>query len=179
VKLIFLDVDGVLNSIESMLVLEAMDKLCPVRIGLVARLAREADAKIVVSSSWRTGRLENTVKLLTEAGAGCLAPYITSETPRLGTGKRGDEIAAWLAKQGDVECYVILDDDSDMLPDQPFVHTSMACGFGLDDYLDALAILAPDHKDLSPLRGLAAYRGHWKRKRAESVPSTDSTQEKL
>jgi hypothetical protein len=135
VKLIFLDVDGVLNSIESMLVLEAMDKLCPVRIGLVARLAREADAKIVVSSSWRTGRLENTVKLLTEAGAGCLAPYITSETPRL-------------------------------------VHTSMACGFGLDDYLDALAILAPDHKDLSPLRGLAAYRGHWKRKRAESVPST-------
>ena len=163
-KLIFLDVDGVLNSIESMIVnADSGSELCPIRCGLVARLIRETGAKVVVSSSWRTGNLANTRALLDKAGAGRIVSNIIGETPQGFDGHRGSQIAAWLKEHPGVASYVILDDDSDMLPDQPFVHTSMACGFGLDDYLDALTILAPDHKDLNPLRGLVAYRGHWKR----------------
>lgn len=167
-KLIFLDVDGVLNSIESMIVFaDSGRELCPIRCGLVGRLIRETGAKVVVSSAWRTGKVEKTKEVLEKAGAGCIVPHIIGETGQGYDGHRGTQISEWIKANGEPEAWVILDDDSDMLPGQPFVHTSMACGFGLDDYLDALAILDPDHKDLSPLRGLAGYRGHWKRTKTE------------
>ena len=166
-KVIFLDIDGVLNSIESMLVLRDsnIDCLCPIRIGMVKRLCEEAGAKIVVSSSWRCPTLYRTKESMQRAGADALLPFIIDQTPRIAGTRartRGHEIAAWLEKNKP-EIYVILDDDGDMLPGQFFVHTSMACGFSLDNYLDALEILAPGHPDLSPLRGLAPYRGRWKR----------------
>jgi hypothetical protein len=157
VKVIFLDVDGVLNSIESVLVYSTSNKLCPVRVGMVARLAKEADAKIVVSSSWRVPGLENTKGSLAKAGATAdLLDRIIGQTPKLNT-VRGEEIAAWLKEHPEVERYVILDDDSDMLPGQAFVQTTFARGFTLDAYLDALTILDPSHVQLHPMH-LGAYR---------------------
>jgi hypothetical protein len=164
VKVIFLDVDGVLNSMESTLLYKTMNRLCPVRVGMVKRLCEEAGAEIVVSSSWRAPSLESTKGVLAEAGAKSLGPFIIGQTPRM-VGKRGHEIAAWL-KDNPVDAYVILDDDSDMLPGQAFVHTSMARGFCLDSYLDALKLLKPDHHHLSPM-SLAAYRGFPRRKTAD------------
>jgi hypothetical protein len=156
VKVIFLDVDGVLNSMESTLLYKTMNRLCPVRVGMVARLCEEAGAR-----SWcrRRGaaRAWRAPKACSEAGAKRSGPFIIGQTPRM-LGKRGHEIAAWL-KDNPVDAYVILDDDSDMLPGQAFVHTSMARGFCLDSYLDALKLLQPDHHHLSPM-SLAAYRGN-------------------
>lgn len=163
-RVIFLDVDGVLNSIESSLVLGTTNTLCPIRVGMVKRLCHKAEAHIVVSSSWRNPGVEGTKEALRRAGGDSLIQFIVGQTPKI-SGPRGGEIAAWLTAHPEVTSYVILDDDDDMLPDQHFVQTSMACGFGLDEYLDALNILAPTHADLHPLRGLESYRGHWKRKR--------------
>lgn len=159
-NVIFLDIDGVLNSIESALVHNGRTSLlCPIRCGLVQRLATIAEARIVVSSAWRHGDTDALRETLrTRAGAACLVPYIIGETPRLSGQPRGAEIAQWLERHPTpkVERYVILDDDDDMLPGQPFVRTSFARGFSLDEYLDALAILKPGHGDL---KGLAGYRG--------------------
>lgn len=166
-KVIFLDVDGVLNSMESVLLFRHTNTLDPVRVGMVARLCEETDAKIVVSSSWRGHTLQNTKDSLAEAGAESLVPLIIGQTPRI-PGKRGHEIAAWLLGNK-VDGYVILDDDSDMLPGQVFVHTSMARGFCLDSYLDALKLLKPDHHHLSQM-SLAAYRNFPRRKTVDLWP---------
>lgn len=49
--------------------------------------------------------------------------------------------------------FVILDDDSDMLDSQQphFVQTQHRDGFGVPEYLKALEILAPEHKDVTQL----------------------------
>lgn len=163
-KIIFLDFDGVLNSIENVIAdVDGFVELCPVRCKIVARLCKESGAKIVVSSSWRTGHTtESLLRLLADEhpSFACLAPHVIDITTRSCNGHRGSQIAEWLKAHPEVGVYVILDDDSDMLSEQrpAFVQTSMSRGIGLDEYLDALAILAPGHAHLHEKLGLAAYR---------------------
>ncbi len=177
-KVIFLDVDGVLNSMESVLLYGHTNRLDPVRVGMVARLCKETDAKIVVSSSWRNPTVDGTKELLAASGAESLVPLIIGQTPRI-PGKRGPEIAAWLTEHKP-DAYVILDDDSDMLPEQMprFVHTSMARGFCLDSYLDAIKLLKPDHHHLSHM-SLAAYRGFPRRQTVDLWPESAENEESL
>jgi hypothetical protein len=157
-NVVFLDVDGVLNGIESMLVHGSYNRLCAVRCGLVALLCREGKAKIVISSSWRNGDTRGLQELFNSSrvGAACISPLIIGETPRISGVVRGEEIRRWIESNTAPDRYVIIDDDDDMLPGQPFVRTSIARGFGLDEYLDALAFLDPNHKHLKDLHG---YRG--------------------
>lgn len=109
---------------------------------------------IVVSSSWRVGGGMETLKRnLSEAGAEKLLPLIfdmTSWHDR--REKRGEEIADWLARKPHRDRYVILDDDSDMLPEQPFVQTTMGHGFGLGEYVKALEFLLPGHRECSDFK---------------------------
>ena len=115
-KVLFLDVDGVLNSEEGWrrdnpstykyLTRECVDQL--------ARIIRALpDVKVVLSSSWRLhmSLAEFRGTLLT---AGASIPLI-GDTPltRMSGGQRGEEIQAWIdgADQGVVERFVILDDD--------------------------------------------------------------------
>jgi hypothetical protein len=132
VKILFLDIDGVLNSQRTAIAFGGFphevtghhrDRFDEVAITLIRGIVKKAGAKIVLSSSWR-------IAMPFEEIAGALCLPIIDKTPYLYQNKetRGHEIAAWLEAHPGVESYVIVDDDSDMLPEQKerFVHT---CGF--------------------------------------------------
>lgn len=147
---VFLDIDGVLNSLGSVLALgDPSHHLDPVSVGLVARLCKETGAEIVVSSSWRIGRTVQTLQNeLDRLGATKLADRFIGRTGDGHNGHRGRQIREWLQTNGQ-RPYVILDDDSDMLPEQQpfFVHTTWEDGFRAQHYRAALKILKPDHDD--------------------------------
>lgn len=137
-KIIFLDIDGVLNNevwykserfrhgqSKEEYDLSQFDPRC---VELLNSLIADTQAKIVVSSSWRLGRTVDELKDLFQR-VGILGEVI-DKTPQLffaikGYDKsvpRGCEIKAWLennksiigSKMSKVN-YVILDDDGDML----------------------------------------------------------------
>lgn len=151
VKILFLDIDGVLNSLGSVLALgDPSHHLDPVSVGLIARVCRETDAQIVVSSSWRIGK---AVKLLRHElqnlGAYKLAERVIGKTGDGHHGHRGRQIKQWREDNGHTGPYVITDDDSDMLPEQKpyFVHTNWEDGFRARHYREAIKILNPEHSD--------------------------------
>lgn len=127
-KVVFLDIDGVLNSQRSCIAFGGFphnptgperQMFDEVAVRLVAGIVRAAGAKVVLSSTWR--KHDNW----TEIGPALGLPII-DRTPCSWKGRRGLEIAEWLAAHPEVESYAIVDDDSDMLPEQLpfFVHTS-------------------------------------------------------
>lgn len=135
-KVLFLDIDGVLNSHRSCLALGGFpygvegynrDQFDEVAVRLVRHIVKVAGASIVLSSSWRI------LHDYEDIARGLELPIIDC-TPRL-AGSRGSEIAAWLAQHPEVETYAIVDDDSDMLDGQVhrFVKTNMDNGLMWDD----------------------------------------------
>lgn len=148
---IFLDIDGVLNCLGSVLALgDPNHHLDPVSVGLLSRICKETDALVVVSSSWRIGR---TVKQLQHElqnlGAYKLAERFVGKTGDGHNGHRGRQIRQWIEDNVHTGRYVIVDDDSDILPEQApfFVHTSWEDGFRARHYQEAMKILKPEHAD--------------------------------
>jgi hypothetical protein len=113
-KLLFLDIDGVLNCKTTT---ERWNGL----IGVDRRLAAlflewlsGKDVGIVLSSTWRL--YDDTKAQLSAVGLSWIG-----QTPKL-RAVRGHEIAQFLNETPGVEAYAILDDCSDMLPEQlPFL----------------------------------------------------------
>lgn len=131
-KIIFLDIDGVLNSEEffvertqdcryhdykkagySARLARQMCSLDSVAIAKLNYLLSQTDAKIVVSSTWRADDPE-----LQELFAIVGIPAYIDITPYHETRHRGTEIKMWLDKHPEVSNYIIIDDDDDMLYDQ-------------------------------------------------------------
>ena len=168
-KIIFLDIDGVLNSERSFVGGAYREReyhdhfkdgtvddpywlkitrctIDPIACDLVNRVLRECDAYIVMSSTHRQhfpddGRkLENLQNYL--AALGVDGHRLIGWTPRLGT-PRGIEIKYWLDKNPGWERFVIVDDDSDMLPEQMeyFVKTDNAIGVTIQTYRKMRQIL--------------------------------------
>lgn len=113
-KVLFLDVDGVLNKAPDYQVrIEGQRSCLLINQRLVSRLKKvlkDTGAKVVLSSTWRIlhgGR---------EFVESCGIP-IMDETDN-GGGKRGDQIQRWLDAHPEVETYAIVDDDSDMRDEQ-------------------------------------------------------------
>lgn len=136
-KVLFLDIDGVLNSARSCYALggfphgfdaENKAKFDHVAIALVRKLCEETGASICLSSSWRI------IHSVHECANGLDLP-IFGRTPSLSS-SRGNEIAAWLADHPEVTTYAIIDDDSDMLPEQRrfFVKTNHYDGLRMSHY---------------------------------------------
>ena len=149
-KIIFLDVDGVLNSAEFSRWLwdnhekkyrgyEMLDQraiLCLQDIVFVT------GAKIVLSSSWRISSLRT--KQLEEQ----LLPYgleIIDRTISDASGGRGEEVKEWLSRHPEVSHFVILDDDDDFKDEElkkHFVQTTFYRGL-LEEHVDkAIEILS-------------------------------------
>lgn len=141
-KIIFLDIDGVLNSERSV---EAQydDKFKhnvygpayfdPLAIKLIEKLVIETDSKIVISSSWRIGRVIADFDFL---------PQVVGLTTTQHLGIRGHQIQHYI-DDNEIERYVIIDDDSDMLEHQKdfFVHVNGMNGFSVENFYDARSIL--------------------------------------
>jgi hypothetical protein len=127
-KVIFLDIDGVLNVIP-----KGHDKwgaiFHPHLVENLKRIIDETGAKIVISSTWRMGNgLPGMIDMWKERG---LPGEVIGITPNFmvhfkTTLCRGKEIDAYLDEHPEIENYVIIDDDSDMEPHQlnNFVMTS-------------------------------------------------------
>lgn len=110
-KVIFLDIDGVLNSDEYLnkikkLDLQGIERDIDVeKVKLLKRAIDETGARVVLSSSWRYTRNARYLKeLLANYGIRVdSTPYIRDE--------RGLEIKKWLSENQGVEDFIILDDE--------------------------------------------------------------------
>jgi hypothetical protein len=121
-KVLFLDIDGVLNSTRSCIAnrgypfdfsLEHMAMFDHIAVAMIRGLCAAGGVSVVVSSAWRLTHHWDAI------GRALDLPTMGS-TPQL-PGVRGGEIAAWLAEHPEVTQYAIVDDDADMLPEQmPF-----------------------------------------------------------
>lgn len=138
-KLVFLDVDGVLNSEQYVHEIGNEwddNQIDPKAVARLNRLTDETDALIVVSSSWRLGvtiqHLRNTLAFHGVKG------YVLGATKYLGS-DRANEIWDWIdsaKKKSYIDSFVILDDDrlelrrdqSDPVLDLHFVRTSWLDG---------------------------------------------------
>ena len=118
-KIIFLDIDGVLNSRKSLANFKSLWQLSPDNISQLNRIIDATNAKIVISSSWRYCK-EISSELESYLNNDCgIKGEIIGRTPVIGfSRRRGCEIATWVEEwQGEtIESFVILDDGSDMEP---------------------------------------------------------------
>ena len=137
-KVIFLDIDGVLNTKEfhsKMTKDTPKDEFGyafdPVAVANLAHIIEETGAVIVISSSWKfygVTRLREMWKLRNLPGRVLdITPNTISDDILLNANLeemelgvcRGNEIKEWLSKhQGKVSNYVIIDDFDDLLPEQ-------------------------------------------------------------
>lgn len=155
-KICFLDIDGVLNSVnffeeksqskrwnefkekyENKHIAFGLANIDPKAVELLNKLTEATGAKIVVSSSWRGDSALQTIFTL----AGIKEP-IYGETHRLYSRYRGQEIQQWLDKHK-CDKYVILDDDLDFFDSQlPYlIHTDWKIGLTENDVDMAIEIL--------------------------------------
>ena len=111
-KVLFLDCDGVINCAKTFT--KDMDAFFPVdkyMSFLVGKIQMDTNCEIVLSSSWR--HHQRSVDLISKRLFKLLD--ITGDSD---DGFRGKEIKTWLDAHPEVTRYAILDDDSDMLPEQ-------------------------------------------------------------
>lgn len=140
-KIIFLDIDGVLNSEIFAIKRKGHDieQFCPTTVVNLNSITNKTDAVIVISSTWRKGKSLKRLAALLKKNH--VTGKVISSTPILHFEKynnsppRGCEIAKWLKDNNEEDCrYVILDDDTDMLLSQQasFFHCDPYCGLSND-----------------------------------------------
>lgn len=129
-KILFLDFDGVLNNESHLRRVRNHDPVGPTafhrefdpnNIGILNQLCVQVpDLRIVISSSWRTGKSVEWLQNLLESSGFLFADRIVGATPDYHMNKpRGLEIEEWLLNHivkssMRITGFVILDDDSDM-----------------------------------------------------------------
>ena len=153
VKVIFLDIDGVLNYKNFKKVVCGFIFVDDEKVKLLKKIIDRTEAKIVLSSSWRMDRFyeskrekprdynlyQRLVKKLKEYDL-----TIYSHTPILTGGYRGKEICQWIQDwQGElIESFVILDDDNDMKPYMDrLIQTSWETGLTQEEVERAVEML--------------------------------------
>ncbi len=170
-KVIFLDVDGVLNSTRSMIAWheeskafwqkprpedsekshQAMNHIDPIAVKLLNRVTDKSGAVYVISSTHRkhipdsAGNGRDIQRMQDYFNKFGLTGKVIGYTPCSRNGHRGTEIDTWLADNHspDINKYAIIDDDSDMFEYQKpyFVHTSQEDGFMYKHYKELIKIL--------------------------------------
>lgn len=150
-KIIFLDIDGVLN-----LMRPEFDEFGQLFhdefVNNLKYIIDKTGAKIVISSTWRFSGLSTMKKMWKKRGLPGEVIDITPSDYQVFESKkfpvkdlndvlRGHEIQFWLDHYDNIESYVILDDDTDFLKtqldnfvktsDNPDHHDSLDIGYGL------------------------------------------------
>ena len=120
-KILFLDVDGVLNS-RSTTNFHDLYPIDPYMAFLVGRIQLQTDCEVVLSSAWR----------MHPEGVQSVSKRVVEllDVTKCFADTRGEEIKEWLDRHSEVTKYAILDDDSDMLEEQlpNFFKTSFETG---------------------------------------------------
>lgn len=145
-KVIFLDIDGVLCSGRSGAAYDGYpkptdvttwDKFDRVAIDLLRAAIIKTNAKIVLSSSWRESVSIPTLEY-------CLGIKILDTTRiAIEDDMRGNQIADWLQSNPDVTRYAVLDDEDNLTAEQMdrLCRTSKRNGFLLGHYEELLELL--------------------------------------
>lgn len=133
-KIIFLDIDGVLNTVEK------QDDDCfldgyilnRTLVGRLNKLITDTGASVVISSTWRKLLTADDIQIMLDF-AGYVGT-ICGMTENSSHGVRGVEINSWLRSRRDsITNYIILDDDSDMMLNQAPHFFNTDINFGLTD----------------------------------------------
>lgn len=154
---IFLDIDGVLNSERSMVAASGMkpmegyisyterhyQQLDPVAINLLRLLVKEANAEIVISSSWR--KLYDSLDFFKRV----FKQFDWHDAPVVGmtpicedTFFRGNEIQKYIdSHKSFTGPYVIFDDDSDFHDHQPLIKVDAKYGLSYEHFAKAKELL--------------------------------------
>lgn len=154
-KVIFLDIDGVLVTRNSIIYQylnfpdDTSIRFSKKAVKNLNKLIRLTKAKIVISSTWRLfhslEELKNIIKKQGIRGEIISTTSVEKATIEEGI-PRGQKISDWLEQHPEVEQYVIIDDDiqADCIQFHPYncVETSYKRGFSPEDrFNEALAIL--------------------------------------
>ena len=148
-KVIFLDVDGVLNSRAFLATYHrAGIAIDPTRLVLLRQIVEASGADIVLTSSWRL-HWDSNEALCNETGKQMNAIFaqaglkILDKTPDLGF-VRYEEVVRWLEEHPQVKNFVVLDDEpfEEGILKGHFVLTSrLRRGLDEEDVQKAIAIL--------------------------------------
>lgn len=154
VKLIFLDIDGVLVNRDSFRLPRTAHggykaTFCTAHPSCVEQLNRIVEAtgaRVVLSSVWRLHGVRVMREVFAKWGVNAKivgrTPDLRSTAETILTVQRGDEINAWLSKREGVDRFVIIDDDADMngLSDR-LVQTQFEPGLTVADADRVIAML--------------------------------------
>lgn len=154
-KIIFLDIDGVLNPIHYMKAIRKMWETDPEikscdeygalffyhNCNALKKIIDTTGAKIVISSSWRRSGESIMKELWQHRNLPGEIIGITPETNFI----RGEEIKQWIETNNFTGNYAIIDDDSDMLEEQQpnFILTNGKIGLTFKDADKCIELLNP------------------------------------
>lgn len=119
-KILFLDLDGVVNSLDwwhrrgprRKLGHDPVYEIDPRAVARLNEIVDRTGADVVISSAWRKlHSLPDIARYLEQRG---FRGRVVGVTPTLPFSPRGHEIASWLRDHPYVRRFVILDDDADM-----------------------------------------------------------------
>lgn len=149
-KILFLDIDGVMNSMDNMYAMTALYKLNSENksrdefghlfdercVRWLQYIVEKTNCKIVISSTWRMSGLSVMKELwkfrnlpgevIDITPTSCNAELVELYAEE--RADRGYEIQEWLNKHPEVETYCIVDDDGDMLRHQAFINVDGRIG---------------------------------------------------
>ena len=159
-KIIFLDVDGVLNNDDTTStyrVFAGWEKKCIYRLN---HIIRKTDAAIVISSSWRMHRSMNEIIHLFNVEMG-IRGTILGSTPVQNIEERGAEISAWMKffkkKIGrDIDRFVIIDDVDPLMFQDHWIETDTCIGLTNKEVEKAVCSLNGDRKKIPISSSLVA-----------------------
>lgn len=162
-KILFLDIDGVLNSHQSADYFHRVrgewnpyEEFCPISVGNLCTILEEVpDLKIIMSSTWRIGipNLEKLKEIFdalpTSIESSLIKSRLIDKTPVHRDSPRGLEIQEWVDVNKDKLTkdfrMVILDDDSDMAHLKPhLIQTNGVLGLTLLDAQKAIRVFKSD-----------------------------------
>lgn len=142
-KVIFLDIDGVMNSQDWYEFIEDTDLDKSQGFGrdidyravkLLNLYIKKHDLYIVITSSWRELTLKQTLQVLGETAMVDIIDRIIGQTPRRFDGNRGKEIDMFLKDRPEIDEFYIIDDDSfDIHQKEHLIQTDYVHGLTQED----------------------------------------------
>jgi hypothetical protein len=148
-KVLFLDIDGVLNSEEfyknEFKSGNKTSRFDSASVLIAKKIIEEYSLEIVISSTWRFGAID---MLMHELQKNKLIKYLHNDwfTPVIHPAHRGTEIKYWLDIHPEVTDYIIIDDDDNILEEQKnnFVKTCIQRGLKTEHYNRVRAIFSKE-----------------------------------
>jgi hypothetical protein len=160
-KVIFLDIDGVLNCKNTSNPRKFPYIVDPKLLNRLKRLLQRTGAKVVLSSTWRY----DPAGIFSAKHWGIPFVDLIPDMPKK---PRRDEILAWLKRHPNVERFVVIDDEDDELDQLPLFQPSASTGLteeiakGVAKYLDGKT--DEDMRSSPAVRVLqnikSAFKGH-------------------